>query len=575
MSWQTVGLLKAVLCTCAIGIALLWYLLHRLGTQAYRGHARISCIVILLMGAAAYFDFGRFHGNKYPHTIHWYDFYHYYMGAKYYPEVLYDGIYSATVVADDEDQRFFRSIGVDHIRDLKHDAMQPVAEVLRQKEKVRARFSEQRWAEFKKDLAFFQTNIPRQHWQDMLSDFGFNGPPGWALAGGVLSRLSNTQHFWQIAALAWLDVAMMIAAFVFVYRAFGFHVTAIAVVFFGVNYTARYDMNGGSFLRLDWLASLLIGVSLLKLGRYRASGFFVAYSAFLRIFPVLYVGGVIVRLLYGLCRPLPYDPNKAEATSPSPDSRKSVKSAQSADRISAQSAGLSLLSRLRGLRIPRPEGAFLGSFILSSAVLVVLTFMQPGGAKAWPAFRDHIVHHSQRLTVKRIALPYLFAYMGESSIGDLNIQGPDRWDQFYKMRQERLDRFKWPIWAIRGLVLVLFVYVCLRCSLTEAALLGIVLVFFFTNPVRYYYAQLIVLILLLGPRLESAGAVWLMASLFALMITMNAINATTGSYNIHQFVLSLWLGLLLVSVMGWFAFRQRAGAAGRADVPALAQPAAV
>jgi len=122
VSWQTLGLLKAVLCSLAIGIVLMTYVLRRLQCTAYDRYFRFASVLMLAGGAAAYFNFGRFLGGGITDSILWYDFYHYYMGAKYFPELHYDGLYRATVVADDEDARMFRGVkGFGWVRDLKAD----------------------------------------------------------------------------------------------------------------------------------------------------------------------------------------------------------------------------------------------------------------------------------------------------------------------------------------------------------------------------------------------------------------------------------------------------------------------
>jgi len=94
-------------------------------------------------------------------------------------------------------------------------------------------------------------------WTRAVTDLGFNGPPVWLLAGGILSRLVGTDPPWQITLLAWLDMALMATAFYFVYMAFGLATTSLAIVLFGTNYLQRYGDIGGSLLRLDWLAFLL------------------------------------------------------------------------------------------------------------------------------------------------------------------------------------------------------------------------------------------------------------------------------------------------------------------------------
>ena len=49
--------------------------------------------------ALSWWNLGRFHFNPF---IHYYEFYHYYLGAKYAPELGYTRLYECTVAAEDE-----------------------------------------------------------------------------------------------------------------------------------------------------------------------------------------------------------------------------------------------------------------------------------------------------------------------------------------------------------------------------------------------------------------------------------------------------------------------------------------
>ena len=54
-------------------------------------------IAIGLVSCASWWNLGRFHFNPF---IHYYEFYHYYLGAKYAPELGYTRLYDCTVAAD-------------------------------------------------------------------------------------------------------------------------------------------------------------------------------------------------------------------------------------------------------------------------------------------------------------------------------------------------------------------------------------------------------------------------------------------------------------------------------------------
>ena len=53
-----------------------------------------------MLGVLAYFNFGAFHFDGL--RVHLWDMTHYYLGAKYFGELGYDGLYECIAVADAE-----------------------------------------------------------------------------------------------------------------------------------------------------------------------------------------------------------------------------------------------------------------------------------------------------------------------------------------------------------------------------------------------------------------------------------------------------------------------------------------
>ena len=72
--------------------------LRRRGTPARLAKTRDRALAALgLLSAAAFFNFGLFHFGPFLHT---WDTYHYVLGAKYFPELGYTGLYEATLAAE-------------------------------------------------------------------------------------------------------------------------------------------------------------------------------------------------------------------------------------------------------------------------------------------------------------------------------------------------------------------------------------------------------------------------------------------------------------------------------------------
>jgi hypothetical protein len=497
MNWETVELLKAVLCMAAIALMVILYLMQKVNARQYSQHILAFALVMTACGVLAYFNFGMFHWNKYPHSVHYYDIYHYHIGGKYFAELGYFDLYHATVIADQEhNKRFERIKNFTHIRDLRSDRVIPWRMAMRERDRIVGNFTPERWESFKRDIDSFQRQMPSRHWRHTLKDYGYNPPPPWSLMGRVVANLFDISHVWQMVAMAWVDVLLLAIGFIFLYKAFGLYPLIFALTFFGVNYTHRYQHMSGSLLRLDWLAYLLIGISLLKLKRPKTAGAFLAYSAMLRVFPIMFLAGIGFKWLW---------------------------------------------NAIKERKIMNDDFKTLLSALAAVIVIFSLTLVVKPGLDGWKEWGENIAHHSQRLTVKRIALPYIFINYGRFS--DSNMK------QSMSQREARAEANKVAIRTIQVVVLALFVVVAAHSPTWAASILGMMLIYLLVNPVRYYWASLVLLIPWLVTFPLKGKKVIALAWLFGAMIIDFAIDSTTREYTLHQYFASWALGLLFAYVL--------------------------
>lgn len=497
MSWQTVELLKSVLCMAAIAWVGFVFLMQKIKSKEHRRIINGFAVVITLCGVLAYFNFGMFHWNKYPHSVHYYDIFHYHIGGKYFTELGYFDLYHAAVVADqDLYKRFDRIKRFTRIRDLRSDRLIPWRNALSESERIKSNFTPQRWEAFKKDIDSFQRQMPPRHWRHALSDYGFNPPPPWSLMGRVVAHAFDISHISQMVAMAWVDVLLLAIGFFFVFKAFGLYPFMMAVTFFGINYTHRYQHMSGSLLRLDWLAYLLIGISSLKLKRPKTGGVFIAYAAMLRVFPVMFLAGIGFKWLW---------------------------------------------NAIKEKKVMNDDFKTLLAALITVILLFGATLAVKPGLDGWKTWGENISHHSQRLTVKRIALPYIFVNHGRfaDSTQKLNTA----------QREARVEANIVTIRFIQVATFILFVLVCAHSPTWIAATLGLFLIYTLTNPVRYYWASLVLLVPWLMTFPLKGKKVIAFAWLFGMMIVDYAIDSTTMEYTIHQYFASWSLGLLLLYVL--------------------------
>ena len=273
-------LLKLALALAAALLAARGLLLHRRGANAPGAAARDRALAALgAAAAAAFFNFGLFHQGRF---VHVWDTYHYFVGAKYFPELGYTGLYEATLAAE-------RAAGLlppgarVPIRDLATNAI-----VTASADEALAAWPARlggRWEAFVTDVLWFRTRTTPEQFRRILLDHGYNATPAWGIAGGLLARAAGTATDGSILALALLDPLLLLAAWRLVGRALGWRTACVALVFWGTNFPGRFWWTGGSFLRMDWLALSMAGVALLKLGRPRLAGAALATATLLRLFP--------------------------------------------------------------------------------------------------------------------------------------------------------------------------------------------------------------------------------------------------------------------------------------------------
>lgn len=283
--WISIGqLILAVLGVLLLG----WecWLLRRGHPEPTRRFRDRALAVLGVLGAAAYLNFGRLHSDG---LIHIWDTYHYYIGAKYFPELRYERLYECTAVADAE-AGLRHEVATRAMTDLRSNQGVTTSEILIHPETCLDQFSAERWAAFQRDVAWFRQRVDRATWHRIQRDHGYNATPVWHMLGHGLSNLTAASEL-QIGALLLLDPLLLVGAFGLLAWGFGWRVCAIAALMMGTFSPSRFDWTGGSFLRFDWLCCAIGGVCALRKDRPFLGGMALGYAALLRLFPVALLVG--------------------------------------------------------------------------------------------------------------------------------------------------------------------------------------------------------------------------------------------------------------------------------------------
>ncbi len=267
---SSVTLLRFVLLVGLTALLLASYLFERSGRR--QGHWFTASFTLLaLASVAGYFNFGQFRFDD--GFVNAWEHYHFFLGSKYLPEVGYDGLYVATLMAIDD--RHPGSIVDTEVRDLMNFNMNTAILYFDQREAVKARFTPERWVEFERDVNFLSVYY-RLPMAVILQDHGNTGSPAWAMAARIFTAPFAAGPR-VLDAISFLDSILLLVMFGAVWRAFGYRGMCIALII--AMLTPRgYLFLGGSILRLDWLFALGMAMCFLKLKYYKTAGAFLAWA---------------------------------------------------------------------------------------------------------------------------------------------------------------------------------------------------------------------------------------------------------------------------------------------------------
>jgi hypothetical protein len=406
------------------------------------GRLRDAAVYRWALGALAglsvltYLVFLDFHGQK--TWVHYHDVAHYYLGSKYFDELRYGDLYTGMLRAEAEvygDR--FRAV---EARDLRTGDIVHIRTLLQDSDRVKARFTPDRWVDFRADVAYFREALGAQ-FGGLYKDHGFNPTPVWALVGGSIANLVPAGSARGIFLLSLLDPLLIAGAFAAVLWAFGLETMLLAVIAFCMAFGASFGWTGGAFLRFLWFFGVVAGLSALSKRRFATAGALLALATVLRIFPAFFAAGLFFKA--------------------------------AADALAH--GGIE-----RGYR------RFFAAFAAAAALLVGAS-VATVGVGAWTGFRDNMAEHRTTVSPNMVGLTSLLAYKpGPPLVTQEELRA-------IRERRERIYRAQ---------LATVFVAALVACALAApflddvaAAALGVPLLFAGLNLASYYYAFLVVLVL--------------------------------------------------------------------------------
>lgn len=260
---------------------------------------RVAAVVCFAGSTANYFDdddipYGRFVNAP--------DVYQSYIGAKYSPEHRYTDLYRATVLAQLDNGEHIPPY---KIRNLDTHTSEALAEVKEHRDRVRAHFSDERWAALRADVGMFRSMVPRSTWSEMVNGTGHDATPVWNLVGRTVAEAVPLESPAGVHLLTAIDLALLCALGVGVGATLGWEAALLLLAFVGLNVFGSFTHIKGAFLRLDWMVAGVGAVLALRAQRGALAGVLVAWAAMVRVFPLFLVLGPALLLAEQLIRRRP------------------------------------------------------------------------------------------------------------------------------------------------------------------------------------------------------------------------------------------------------------------------------
>ena len=507
MDTRTELTVKLVLSLVAVAVILLR---HRRPGRLRPEQAGQLLGLVAVVAVLAWANFGRFHGAG---GIHHWEQFHYFLGAKYFPELRYDGLYIASVTAE-------RELGggapvQSHLRDLRSNEVVPVETLADHARVVKARFSTARWREFSADTAYFLERNNYEYLTRIRRDHGYNPTPTWTFTARLFARWGRASDGF-LAALAWLDGLLLAALFVVIFRTYGSRIGCMSLVIFGLGYPWRFDWVGGAFLRQDWLAAAGIAVCLHRGRRAGAAGFLIAYATMVRVFPGGFlIGGAILALR-------------------------------------------ALVARQR----PTWSLRLAAGFAAGVAACLVAGCLTGAGPAAWPEFAHNLDKHHDTWLTNNVGLKNTLLYDRATLAREVvrwNLAEP--WIIWQaKMNQRQAARRPLPL-AASALLLLFIGAAAWQLAPDQAAVLGVAVAFAAVVLTCYYWVMLLLVPLGRGRWGPTVGWLGVNVGLYALALMTGSFEMIYGmmSWALAAFFV-IWLAPPALATVrelrGWLSQRR-------------------
>ena len=426
--------------------------------------------------------------------------YHYYLGAKYFTELGYTGLYDQTVAVDvEQDQRF---VDLQWMRDLETYEREPANPLQRARSED---WTQPRWEQFTADVLWFQERFGDGVWRRILRDRGYNATPASNTLYWLLSRADLEER--NLALIGSLDPLLLLLAFVVAGLVFGPVRALVSAAWLLIFFGNAFLLIGGPLL-YDYLAALILMACAVHRNRPMTAGILFGYACMTRVFPGLLLAGLVV---------------------------------------------WTILAVRRGGTFPRFTSRFGRGLLGAVAVLFVIGCLNSRGVHAWVDWGDQISMHAEhhRFGDKRIGLQHVFTHDWSLGWGDWRLK---EWRRKTWPKQQG-----W--WAACAVLLgLLWLAAAWRGTRGErdpldSLVFALALVFAGIVVSRYYWSVACLFFLLGGRERDGPREAWIGAGLLALVALYYAafggIESKFGRYLMVNLSILGWFVAALIARIAW------------------------
>ena len=525
-SVATIDQLRAVSAAVSLCVVL------RLGFWVGRASRRALMLILgfsALASVLTFYNLGRpqffNHERGKPSYVHTWDMRVYFPTAKYFDELGYDGVYLASLAAYAEDvlDGSPAMIGAQTFRDLRTYEITDVRSERESIRRVKERFTPERWAEFKRDMAFFRRSMGGRGYLDTLGDHGGNATPVWLLAASaLLGRAQASESTFLLSAL--LDPLLLLTFLVVAWRTFGPRAALVCMVVFGATTFPMFGSNwGGSTLRNDWMVLLGLGVCALQRRRWILGGVLLSWSAMIRAFPATALAFLAVPAVWSLWQ-----------------HRRDAKAGEGLTQ--GQPPAYGAVWRVA-----------LGA-VLTVSILFVASGSVLGWQESWGDWAEKVTMHADKPNVNHVGLLTLAGYDPDHTFGAIRSRGeaPERW---IPLQLETRAQRRWLTAAAMLLFTLLAILATKGARLSDAALVGTLMIPIYFYPANYYLHCIFLWPLLLAGREPPYGnRHWTVGAAAVLLVCVLQYFGSEGYLRYTEWS-GLLVGLIAVLLLVVIRFR--------------------